>query len=81
MVTTGARLSGSLIGAWQAPLADLGPEGGDKGMDGYPRNTAGSAGATALYSAPSRVHSTSASGPEVARNPRRKAMRKNTEAI
>jgi hypothetical protein len=50
-------------------------------MGGYPRNTVGTAGAMALYSAPSSVHSTSESGPEVARNPRWNAMRENTEAI
>lgn len=30
----GTRLSGSLIGAWQAPLADIGPDGEDKGQGG-----------------------------------------------
>jgi hypothetical protein len=30
----GARLTGSLIGAWQAPLADIGFEGEDKGQGG-----------------------------------------------
>ena len=32
--TAGARLSGSLIGAWQAPLADIGIDGEDKGHGG-----------------------------------------------